>query len=99
MNPEDDPLAEAFEALDELEGPPPDPEAMIGREVYPPVVDTGPGFLAEVVDTAEAVVLGIGDTLSDMLRAGREGARKAQAEYWQRFDQKTKYRRKPKPDA
>ena len=43
---------------------------------------------------ARAVVLGIGDTAKDMLEEGRRGAREAMDEGWERFDDKTKRRRK-----
>jgi hypothetical protein len=42
---------------------------------------------------AKAIALGIGDTAKDMLDAGREGAREAMDEGWERFDRKTKHRR------
>ncbi|WBL37045.1 hypothetical protein O0235_05630 [Tepidiforma flava] len=43
---------------------------------------------------ARAIVLGIGDTARDMLEAGRQAAREAMDEGWQRFDEKTKHRRR-----
>lgn len=46
-----------------------------------------------VVGWAKAIALGIGDTARDMLDAGREGAREAMDEGWERFDRKTKHRR------
>ncbi len=57
------------------------------------------GVLDEARDWAEAVVLGVGDTFKDMLRAGRRGAREAQSEHWARFDAKTRFRRKGPPTA
>jgi hypothetical protein len=45
------------------------------------------------VDMVEAVVLGIGDTLRDMLDAGREEAQRAHNEAWHRYDELTKHRR------
>jgi hypothetical protein len=42
---------------------------------------------------ARAIVLGIGDTARDMLEAGRQAAREAMDEGWQRFDEKTRRRR------
>jgi NADPH-dependent glutamate synthase beta subunit-like oxidoreductase len=47
-----------------------------------------------IVGWAKAIVFGIGDTAKDMLAAGREGAREATADGWDRFDEKTKHRRK-----
>lgn len=46
-----------------------------------------------IVGWAKAIALGIGDTAKDMLDAGREGAREAMDEGWERFDRKTKHRR------
>ncbi|HML97360.1 MAG TPA: hypothetical protein PKD75_02700 [Tepidiformaceae bacterium] len=46
-----------------------------------------------LVGWARAIALGIGDTAKDMLEAGREGARQAMDEGWDRFDRKTKRRR------
>ncbi|HMO54938.1 MAG TPA: hypothetical protein PJ994_10575 [Tepidiformaceae bacterium] len=47
-----------------------------------------------IVGWAKAIVFGIGDTAKDMLEAGREGAREAMDEGWERFDRKTKHRRR-----
>lgn len=47
-----------------------------------------------VLGWAKAIVLGIGDTAKDMLDEGRRGAREAMDHGWDRFDQKTKHRRK-----
>ena len=41
-----------------------------------------------------AVVFGVRDTATYMLDEGRRGAREAQEDGWQRFDDKTKNRRK-----
>jgi hypothetical protein len=46
-----------------------------------------------LIGWAKAIVYGIGDTAKDMLDAGREGAREAMDEGWDRFDRKTKHRR------
>lgn len=46
-----------------------------------------------IVGWAKAIALGIADTAKDMLEAGREGAREAMDEGWERFDRKTKHRR------
>ena len=47
-----------------------------------------------IVGWAKAIALGIADTAKDMLEAGREGAREEMDEGWERFDRKTKHRRK-----
>ena len=47
-----------------------------------------------VVGWAKAIVFGIGDTAKDMLSEGRRGAREAMEQQWDRFDAKTKHRRK-----
>ncbi|MCC7087543.1 MAG: hypothetical protein M9925_08970 [Chloroflexi bacterium] len=47
-----------------------------------------------IVGWAKAIALGVADTAKDMLEAGREGARDAMDEGWERFDRKTKHRRK-----
>lgn len=47
-----------------------------------------------VLGWARAIVFGIGDTAKDMLAEGRRGAREAMAHGWDRFDEKTKHRRK-----
>jgi hypothetical protein len=52
-----------------------------------------------VVDWVRAFALGVRDTAKDMLDAGRKGADEGYAEGWKRFDKKTKYRRKPDPNA
>lgn len=46
-----------------------------------------------LVGWAKAIALGIADTAKDMLEAGREGARQAMDEGWERFDRKTRHRR------
>ena len=46
-----------------------------------------------LVGWAKAIAGGIADTAKDMLEAGREGAREAMDEGWERFDRKTKQRR------
>jgi sugar (pentulose or hexulose) kinase len=50
----------------------------------------GAGPLAYV----QAIGLGLKDTAGDMLRAGREGAAEAYDEMWDRYEAKTKRRRK-----
>ena len=47
-----------------------------------------------VVGWARAVVFGIRDTAEHMLEEGRRGAREAREDGWQRFDDKTRNRRK-----
>lgn len=47
-----------------------------------------------VIGWARAVVFGVRDTAAHMLDEGRRGAREAQEDGWQRFDDKTKNRRK-----
>lgn len=47
-----------------------------------------------VIGWARAIALGIRDTAEDMVEEGRRGAAKAREEGWQRFDAKTKYRRR-----
>ncbi len=47
-----------------------------------------------VLGWARAVVFGVRDTATYMLDEGRRGAREAQEDGWQRFDDKTKTRRK-----
>lgn len=47
-----------------------------------------------VLGWARAVVFGVRDTATYMLDEGRRGAREAQEDGWQRFDDKTKNRRK-----
>ena len=48
---------------------------------------------------ARAIAFGIRDTAKDMLEAGRSGAASGYDEGWKRFDKKTRYRRKPDPNA
>jgi len=55
-----------------------------------------PGPVEEAVAWVRAVALGLGDTLSDMLAAGRKGAQETTDRYWARFDRKTRRRREPK---
>jgi hypothetical protein len=52
-----------------------------------------------VVGWVRALALGARDTAKDMLDAGRKGADEGYAEGWRRFDKKTRYRRKPDPNA
>ena len=48
---------------------------------------------------ARAIAFGIRDTAKDMLDAGRNGAASGYDGGWKRFDKKTRYRRKPDPNA
>jgi hypothetical protein len=45
-------------------------------------------------DVVQAVFLGIGDTVKDMVHAGQDEARRAHDEAWHRYDELTKHRRK-----
>lgn len=54
----------------------------------------GEGRALAVIDWARAIALGIRDTAQDVLKEGRAGARKAYDEYWRRFEEKTKTRRR-----
>jgi len=47
-----------------------------------------------ILGWAKAVVFGISDTAKDMLEEGRRGAREGMEDGWDRFDAKTKRRRK-----
>jgi len=47
-----------------------------------------------VIGWARAVVFGIRDTAGHMLEEGRRGAREAREDGWERFDEKTRNRRK-----
>ncbi len=47
-----------------------------------------------IVGWAKAIFFGIGDTAKDMLAEGRRGAREGMEQGWDRFDAKTKHRRK-----
>ncbi len=48
----------------------------------------------DALDWLRAIALGIRETARDMLEAGRTEARNAYQEYWQRYDEKTKLRRR-----
>lgn len=58
-----------------------------------PRVDRRPGD-NPVLEWFFAIVDGISDTAREVLRRGRESAREAYDEGWERFDDKTKNRRK-----
>ena len=71
---------------DEPAGRTPEPEPLAPE---PPEREEHP-----LIAWARAIVLGIGDTARDMLEAGRQAAREALDEGWQRFDEKTRHRRR-----
>lgn len=52
-----------------------------------------------IVDWVRAIGLGLRDTAKEMLDAGRKSAETGYDEGWKRFDKKTRYRRKPDPNA
>ncbi|MBA4179562.1 MAG: hypothetical protein C0506_03145 [Anaerolinea sp.] len=60
----------------------PAPRTPGGREEHP------------LIAWAKAIALGVRDTAEDMLAEGRRGAHQAYNEYWDRFDDKTKHRRR-----
>jgi hypothetical protein len=47
-----------------------------------------------VIGWARAIALGIRDTAQDVLHEGRRGARAKQSQMWNKFDSKTKHRRR-----
>ena len=65
------------------------PEGALPRPVAKPEPTENP-----ILGWAKAVVFGIGDTAKDMLEEGRRGAREGMEDGWDRFDAKTKRRRK-----
>ncbi len=69
--------------------------AIIRRERPPASSPSTP--VDEAIGWARAVVFGLRDTLRDALDEGRKGAKDAQDKAWRRYDDKTKYRRKPRP--
>lgn len=71
----------------------PDPEPLAPQEPAPEPLEAEPGE-NPLVGWAKAIVYGIGDTAKDMLAEGRRGAREAMEQGWDRFDAKTKHRRK-----
>lgn len=71
----------------------PDPEPLAPQEPsHEPLEGEAPEN--PLVGWAKAIVYGIGDTAKDMLAEGRRGAREAMDQGWDRFDAKTKHRRK-----
>ena len=71
----------------------PDPEDLIAPAAAFEPLDDEPEENA-IVGWAKAIVFGIGDTAKDMLAEGRRGAKEAMEHGWDRFDAKTKHRRK-----
>ncbi len=65
----------------------------IGTPNPPPKRDRRPGD-NPVFDWFFAIVDGIADTVKEMRDRGRDEANRAYDEGWQRFDDKTRYRRK-----
>ena len=74
------------------------PEAAIEPVIEPFEDDRGENPIAKIANPvagwAKAIVFGIGDTAKDMLHEGRRGARDAMDDGWERFDEKTKNRRR-----
>lgn len=56
------------------------------------------GIVDETLDWVTAFFAGLRDTASDMLQRGREGAAEAYDEAWDRYDAKTKHRRRNRED-
>ena len=71
----------------------PDPEHNIAPEAAFEPLDPEPDE-NPIVGWARAIVFGIGDTAKDMLAECRRGAKEAMDHGWDRFDSKTKHRRK-----
>ena len=69
------------------------PEPPPGRRSRSETEDNSP------IAWARAIAFGIRDTAKDMLAAGRKGAASGYDDGWRRFDKKTRYRRKPDPNA
>ena len=72
----------------------PDPEQLPPRTAAFEPMDDEPSEENPIIGWAKAIVFGIGDTAKDMLDEGRRGAREAMEHGWDRFDAKTKHRRK-----
>ena len=86
-------------------GAPPDgaetpetPEAVVAVvEAFPQGGPAGAGREEHpVFSWARAIAGGIKDTARQMVDEGRKGANEAYDEGWKRFDDKTRYRRKPR---
>ena len=72
-----------------------EPREVVRRERAP--APPPPSSLAdEAIGWARAVAFGLRDTLQSALDEGRKGAKDAQDKAWRRYDNKTKYRRKPR---
>jgi hypothetical protein len=65
----------------------PEPERRPAHASPPPAEESG------LAGWARAIWYGLGDTAHDVLAEARRGAREAQDQGWQRFDQKTRFRR------
>lgn len=72
----------------------PDPEQLPPPAAAFEPPDDEPSEENAIIGWAKAIVFGIGDTAKDMLDEGRRGARDAMEHGWDRFDAKTKHRRK-----
>jgi hypothetical protein len=57
-----------------------------------------PGEENQLVEWAVAIRDGVRDTFRAMLMTGRSEARQAETEAWQRFDEKTRFRRRKPND-
>ena len=68
---------------------PEEPDAFEERDEYLEEPRDNP-----IVGWAKAIVFGIRDTAQDMVEEGRRGAQEAYYDGWERFDEKTKNRRK-----
>lgn len=71
-------------------------EDMVGGGAFAEAAGGSVRRKPRLLQSAEAVVLGIGDTLKDMLHAGQVEAQIAQNEAWHRYDDLTKHRRELK---
>jgi hypothetical protein len=58
-----------------------------------------PTFADEALDWLRALGLGLRDTATDILDAGRKSARDTTDQYWGRFEGKTRRRREAKARA
>ena len=72
----------------------PDPDTSIAPEETLEAPEPKERGENPVLGWAKAIAFGIGDTAKDMLHEGRRGAREGMEQGWDRFDSKTKRRRK-----
>lgn len=65
---------------------------------YPEIPEDEPGepLTESIVAWGRAVVFGVRDTARDILSEARKGAATGRAEAWDRYRDKTKYRRHPR---